>query len=248
MSFLAPHGEAIIEHLRPKGAEVILDIASGTGEPGFSMARLLSGGRVVLTDLSDGMLQVAKDKAAASGPTNVQFQVADACELPFEDDSFDAVSCRLGYMFFPDMQKAAEEMARVLKPGGRIATTVWGAPEKNFWITCMMQNIGKHIEVPRPPADSPGMFRCARAGVISELFAAAGLSSVSEREVPCTLSCGGAAGYWEMMTEVAAPFVAALSKADDATVQRIQADVIAAMDERHPTGAISASGTVIMGG
>ena len=245
MEFLAPHGAAILEHLDPRGAQVVLDIAAGTGEPGLTIARRLIGGKVIISDLSERMLQVAMAKAA--GTSNVEFREADACELPFEDNSFDAVSCRLGYMFVPDMLKATREMTRVTKPGGKIATTVWGAPEKNYWVTCMVQNIAKHIDVPAPAPGSPGMFRCAQPGLVAELFRSSGLRDVAEREVPCTLKTDSPAAYWDMMTEVAAPFVAVLSKADAQTVGKIKTDVIAAMTERYPAGSIPGSGTVIVG-
>ncbi len=247
MAFLAPHGDAIVDYLAPGGTQVILDIAAGTGEPGLSIARRLRGGRVVITDLADGMLAVAKEKAARAGVTNVEFREADACALPFPDNTFDAVSCRLGYMFFPDMAIAAREMARVVKPGGRVATTVWGAPERNFWVTCMVQNIGKHMDVPPTPPGAPGMFRCAQPGLIAGLFKTAGLSGVAEREVPCTVGLSGPAEYWEMVTEISAPFVGLLSKADAATVARIKAGVLAAMGERHPDGKIPACGILITG-
>lgn len=245
MEFLAPHGAAIIDHLNPGGTQAVLDVAAGTGEPGLSIALKLSGGTVTITDLSEGMLQVAREKAAAAGASNVEFQEADVTALPFGDNTFDAVSCRLGYMFFPDMAEATREMARVLKPGGRMATTVWGAPEKNYWVTCMVQNISRHIEMPTPPPGAPGMFRCARPGLMSELFEATGLKDVSESEVPGTLGLSGPEEYWEMMTEIAAPFVAALSSADEDTVSRVKADVLAAMGERHPRGNIPTSGVVV---
>jgi SAM-dependent methyltransferase len=247
MAFLEPHGTAIIDFLQPARDAVVLDVAAGTGEPGLTLARMVSGGKVVLTDLADGMLQVARDKAAARGTTNAEFQTADASALPFEDESFDAVSCRLGYMFFPDMQLAAQEMARVLKPGGRIATTVWGSPDRNFWVTCMMQNIKTHIDVPPPPPGAPGMFRCAQPGLVAGLFSAAGLRNVAEQAVPSSLNCGSPEGYWDVMTEVAAPFVAALSQADAPTVANVKRDVIAAMNERHPDGAVDACGTLVVG-
>lgn len=247
MAFLAPHGEAIIEHLDPNGAQVVLDVAAGTGEPGLSIARRLTGGRTLITDLAEGMLQVAKGKAAQANVSNVEFHLADVNALAFDDATFDSVSCRLGYMFFPDLLNATREMARVLKPGGRIAATVWAAPEKNYWVTCMVQNIAKHIDVPAPPPGAPGMFRCAKPGTISELFETAGLQQVSEREVPSTMGVSDPAQYWEMMTEVAAPFVAALSRADETTVSKVRADVIAAMTEHYPNGNVAACGTVIVG-
>ena len=71
-------------------------------------------------------------------------------------------------MFFPDMQLAANEMFRVLKPGGRIATAVWSGPEENNWITTIMSVIGRHIQLPAPAPGAPGMFRCATPGLYHE--------------------------------------------------------------------------------
>ena len=247
IKFLAPQGAAIIDHLAPHSAQRILDIAAGTGEPGLRIAAMLSGGKVVITDLAEGMLQVAAEKAARSGLTNVEFKEADANALPFADNSFDAVSCRLGYMFFPDMEQAAREMARVLKPGGRIATTVWAEPEKNFFVTCTMQAINKHIPTLPPPPGAPGIFRCAQPGTISALFTAAGLKNVSERDVPCPMPVSTPEQYWDWQTEVAAPVVAALSGADATTVAKVRADVIATIAERYPKGNIPACARVIVG-
>lgn len=238
MEMLRPHGEAITDHLGATGTSLVLDIAAGTGEPGLTIATHLHGGKVVITDLAEHMLDVAREKAAAAGITNVEFREADANALPFPDNTFDEISCRHGFMFFPDMEQAAKEMARVLKPGGRLATTVWAAPEKNFWVTCMQRNIKKHMELPHPEPGAPGMFRCAQPGLIAGLFRKAGLQEVTEREVPNVVPVSGPQQYWDMMTEVAAPFVAALSKADAATVEKVKADVLADMAANHPNGRI----------
>src|SRR3954465_2643748 len=112
MEQLRPVGEAMIEHLEVAGNHQHLDIASGTGEPGLSIARLAPEGRVVLTDLAPEMLHVATRRAEAQGITNVETTVCSADALPFEDATFDAVSVRFGYMFFPDMAKATAEFAR----------------------------------------------------------------------------------------------------------------------------------------
>jgi SAM-dependent methyltransferase len=141
-------------------------------------------------------------------------------------------------MFFPDMQLAAREMARVLKPGGRVATSVWNIPEKNFWVTAMVGTINKYITVPAPPPGAPGMFRCAQEGLIAGIFSDAGLKNVSVREVTGKLKCNTADVYWNLMTELAAPVVAALSQVDSATQEKIKHEVFARIHERYPEGQV----------
>jgi len=193
------------------------------------------------------MLNVAKEKAVDLGLHNLETQIADACALSFDDNTFDAVSCRLGFMFFPDMQLAASEMARVLKPGGRIATTVWGNPSNNFWVTCMMQNIKKYIDVPTPPDGAPGMFRCAEPGSMSDMFSKVGLKNVSEKGIKGKMNCDSAEEYWNFMTDIAAPFVAALSSADENTVEHIKQEVIESMNDRYPDSSIDTESIIIYG-
>jgi ubiquinone/menaquinone biosynthesis C-methylase UbiE len=67
--------------------------------------------------------------------------VCSADDLPFDDGTFDGVSVRFGYMFFPDVAKATAEFARVLKPGGRLCSSVWVKPEENPWTSIAMQAI-----------------------------------------------------------------------------------------------------------
>ena len=146
MDFLRPMGTEIIRLLQPADNDVVLDVASGTGEPGLTIASMLTHGKVISTDVAEEMLKIAKENAEKRRIKNFETKAADVCELPFDDNSFDAISCRFGFMFFPDMLMAAKEMARVLKPGGRIATSVWNVPEKNFWITSIVGTINKNME------------------------------------------------------------------------------------------------------
>src|SRR5436190_14452479 len=106
MDQLGPVGAAMIDRLDIAEDQQHLDIASGTGEPGLAIARLAPKGRVVLTDLSPEMLDVAVRRADAQGLNNIETQVCSADDLPFDDETFDSVSVRFGYMFFPDMAKA----------------------------------------------------------------------------------------------------------------------------------------------
>ena len=246
MDFLRPMGEAIITSIKPSGTKKILDIAAGTGEPGLTIATMLEGGKVVITDLAEDMLAIAKENASRRGITNIETKACDVCDLPFADNSFDAVSCRFGFMFFPDMQLAANEMARVLKAGGKIATSVWNIPEKNFWVTATMGTINRNMELPAPPPGAPGMFRCAKPGLMKEVFEKAGFRNITEKEVLSKLNSGTVQTYWDMMTEIGAPIVAALSQADENMRQKIKREVFELVTQKYPGNvAIDASAIVI---
>ena len=246
MNFLKPMGDEIITSINPSGTNKVLDIAAGTGEPGLTIATMLDGGMVTITDLSEDMLAIAKENAERRGIHNIETTACDVCELPFADNSFDAISCRFGFMFFPDMQLAANEMARVLKPGGRIATSVWNVPEKNFWVTATMGTINRNMELLPPPPGSPGMFRCAKPGLMKEFFEKAGFKNITEKEVATKLNSGTVENYWNMMTEIGAPIVAALSKADEAMHQKIKKEVFELVSQKYPGNvAIDASAIVI---
>ncbi len=249
MDFLKPMGDEIIRLLNPKGADVVLDVASGTGEPGLTIATMLTGGKVIITDLAEDMLEIARENATRRGIKNIETRACDVCELPFADNTFDAISCRMGFMFFPDMILAAKEMVRVLKPGGRIATAVWNVPEKNFWVTVTMGTISRNMELPPPPPGAPGMFRCAKDGFISDLFSQAGLKNITQKEIAGKLNSKTTDVYWNMMTEVGAPVVAALSKADDAMKAKIKGEVYQALNQKYPDGniVIDSSALVIYG-
>lgn len=249
MNFLKPMGDEIIQQLNPENDDVVLDIASGTGEPGLTIASMIRNGKVIITDLAEGMVEIAKENALLRGLNNIEALTCDVSEIPFVDNSFDAVSCRFGFMFFPDMQLAANEMHRVLKPGGRIATSVWNVPEKNFWITAMMGTINQHIELPAPPPGSPGMFRCSKEELMADIFRKAGFNNVTVTEVSSKMDCGTADLYWKVMTEVAAPVVAALGNADEQLKEKIKTEVYLAINKRYPLQHIKvdASALIIYG-
>ncbi len=232
MDFLKPMGEKMIDLLELKATDHVLDIASGTGEPALSIANYAK--KVTITDLSNDMLIIANENAENRGIKNVDFVNCDVCELPFSDESFDAVSCRLGFMFFPDMDLAAKEIFRVLKPGGRVVTSVWDIPEKNFWLTAIGGAINRNMELPPPNPGAPGVFRCAKSGLIEDLFHNAGFKDVKGYEVNGELNYETPERYWSMMTEIAAPVVAALSNADDQMRQKIKTEVLEIVQKAYP--------------
>ncbi len=236
MDFLAPAGEEIIRALDLKETDAVLDVASGTGEPGLTIASKVGQGRVMITDLVADMVTVAKDMATRKRLSNVETCVCDVSDLPFPDNSFDAVSCRFGFMFFPDLLQAAKEITRVLKPGGKIAVAVWNTPEKNFWVSAIMQPLNKYQDMPPPQPGDQGMFRCSEENMLTGIMANAGLKNIQTTEVKNKLNCKTAEFYWSVMTDVAAPVVAALSKMDESTIQNVRAEVYQVLNERYPAG------------
>jgi ubiquinone/menaquinone biosynthesis C-methylase UbiE len=240
MNFLKPMGDEIITMLTLKSSDHVLDIATGTGEPGLTIASIVHKGKVTSIDLSPGMIKLADENAKAKGLTNYSAAVADVCDLPFADNTFDAISCRMGFMFFPDMSLAAKEMNRVLKQGGRMATSVWGGPEKNEWITAMMGTMKKYIDMPAHPPGSPGMFRCAAPGLMTGLLQEAGFKNLKEKKIESRVQYENANHYWTMMNEVAAPVVAVLSQATEETKAKIKNDLFQILEEKtSPNGVLS---------
>lgn len=239
MDWLRPMGDDIIRSLNLKKTDSVLDVAAGTGEPGLTIAAIVKNGKVVIADLSETMLDVAHENAGKKGIKNYEPVACDVCELPFEDETFDAISCRLGFMFFPNMLIAAKEMARVVKPGGKIATAVWAMPEKNFWISGLMSTVNRNLQLPPPKPGAPGMVRCAAPGILAGLFKEAGLKNISEVEMAGKLNCGSTDNYWRFMNEVIAPVVAAMKKADDAMKEKIKREVYELIDKKCPDGKVS---------
>jgi len=242
MDQLGPVGTAMIERLDLAEVQQHLDIASGTGEPGLSIARLVPKGRVVLTDLVAEMLAVAARRADALGVTNIETNVCSADDLPFGDAAFDSISVRFGYMFFPDAAKATAEFARVLKPGGRICASVWVKPEENPWTTILMQSIATEVALAPPDPDGPNMFRCAAPGCVSAVYETAGLRDVVEWDVDVELVTSSPAEYWEMMSEHVSLAVAALQQVDEPARERIRATVIEYVSRFEQDGKVRVPG------
>jgi ubiquinone/menaquinone biosynthesis C-methylase UbiE len=226
MGMLAPVGAEMIGALALRDGSEHLDIASGTGEPGLSIAELIPRGRVVLADLSGGMLAAASTNATARGLANVETRECDVDDLPFGDASFDTITCRFGFMFFPEIAGAVAELLRVLRPGGRMSAAVWAEPSGNPWATIPLAAISTEVQLPTPPPDAPGLFRCAASDAIGGVFRDAGMRDVAETDVRGFLQPASAEDYWTYATEVLAAAVAGLAAADDAARDRIHATVI----------------------
>jgi ubiquinone/menaquinone biosynthesis C-methylase UbiE len=144
-------GENLCEALDLRAGSRVLDVAAGNGNATLAAARRWCD--VTSTDYVSSLLESGRARARAEGHT-IQFQEADAENLPFPDASFDAVMSTFGVMFTPNQDKAAAELARVCKPGGRIGLANW-TPES--FIGQLFKTIGKYIP-PAPGVKSPGLW------------------------------------------------------------------------------------------
>jgi ubiquinone/menaquinone biosynthesis C-methylase UbiE len=242
MEQLRPVGNAMIASLGIAEDQHHLDVATGTGEPGLTIATLAPKGRVVLTDLAAQMLDVATRRAQARGITNVEARVCSADDLPFDDESFDSVSVRFGYMFLPDMATSTAELARVLRPGGRVSSSVWVKPEANPWTSIVMQAIAAETPLAPPDPTGPNMFRCAAPGFVSTLYADAGLRDVAEWDVDVELVTESPEQYWQLVSEHVSPAVAALQRLDEPARDRIARTVMSEVGSYAVEGQVRVPG------
>jgi ubiquinone/menaquinone biosynthesis C-methylase UbiE len=124
----APYAADLVRRLIASRPKRILEIAAGTGVVTRAMADALPDAEIVATDLNAAMLE----QAQATGTSRaVEWQQADAMNLPFDASTFDAVVCQFGAMFFPDKPHAFAEVRRVLKPGGMFLFNTWDRVEEN---------------------------------------------------------------------------------------------------------------------
>jgi len=154
-------GETLCESLDLRASARVLDVAAGNGNATLAAARRWC--EVTSTDYVPSLLDSARIRAQAEGHT-ITFQEADAENLPFDDASFDAVLSTFGVMFTPDQDKAAIELARVCRPGGRIGLANW-TPDS--FIGQVFKTIGKYI-APAAGTRSPALW--GNKSRIQELF------------------------------------------------------------------------------
>jgi ubiquinone/menaquinone biosynthesis C-methylase UbiE len=123
-----PYAVHVASLLQDKKYPAILEIACGTGRVTAHLAKDVQHDFLTATDLNADMMEVAKQIVTDK---NINWQLADAMQLPFADNSFDLVVCQFGIMFFPDKLKGLQEAYRVLKPGGKLLFSTWDKLEHN---------------------------------------------------------------------------------------------------------------------
>jgi ubiquinone/menaquinone biosynthesis C-methylase UbiE len=228
----APVSEWLVDALELKPGERLLELAAGPGETGFlATARLGESGRLLSTDQSPEMIEVAKRRAAELGLDNVEFAVLDAQELDLEPASFDAALCRWGFMLMGRPDEAWRRTRRVLRDGGRLALATWDTPDKNMWmVTPMIQLVSRNI-VPMPNPSEPGPFALANPDDLQRRLLEAGFYTARAEKLGFTQRYPSFEEYWAEMVDLGAPIAAALSGVDQATVDSVREGAREALSE-----------------
>ncbi|MEX0649787.1 MAG: class I SAM-dependent methyltransferase [Candidatus Andersenbacteria bacterium] len=164
----------------------VLEIAAGTGITTEHMRNALPESvHIVATDISEAMLVFARQKRGHL--QNVAWEAADAMDLLYEDNSFDAVVCQFGIMFFPDKEKGLVEMLRVLKPGGTLIINVWDSQDKNRVVRLCGEIIASFFET-EPPTFLKIPFGFYDVDAITTMIEDAGFDEVTSEYVSETFT------------------------------------------------------------
>jgi SAM-dependent methyltransferase len=184
----------------------VLELACGPGGAGLQAAVLVApNGEVVLSDIAAEMTAIASARAQARGLTNVTTRTRDLEAIDEPEDAFDAVLCREGLMLVPVPARAAREIRRVLRLGGRLALAVWGPRERNPWLSLMFDAISAQLGRPVPPDGIPGPFSLEDPHKLAALLAGAELSGVEVSEVPVPLRARSFEEWWTARCALAGP-------------------------------------------
>jgi SAM-dependent methyltransferase len=212
-------GETLCEAVDLGASHRVLDVCAGNGNATLAAARRFAD--VVSTDYVADLLDRGRARAAADG-LDVRFEQADAEALPFDDDSFDIVLSTFGVMFTPDQQRAADEMLRVLKPGGRIGLANWTPAG---FIGQLLRTVG--ARVPPPPGVRPPVLWGEEAHLAS-LFGSRAKLSVQRRNF--VFRYRSPANWVQVFRTLYGPLVKAFAALDDQGRQGLEAELHGLID------------------
>lgn len=237
----------MLELSAPRPGERVLELACGAGGVGLAAAEWVApGGEVVLSDVVPEMTTIAAARAAARGLGNVTTRVLDLERIEEPDGSYDVVLCREGLMFAPDPARAAREIRRVLRPGGRVALAVWGPRDRNPWLGAVLDAVGAQLGAPVPPPGVPGPFSLGDSDELAALLSGAGLSDVSVGELPAPLRAASFDEWWERTSALAGPLAKVLASLSDDALDAVRARARAAIGAYETPDGLELPGVTLL--
>jgi len=195
LSFFPETAKSMMECLDLQANMQLLDVCTGTGVVALAAAERLHEGKVTGIDLSSGMLQQAKNKAAEKGFVNTDFLQMDLDQLEFSADSFDVACSSFGLFFLEDMTGALKNIAHVVKPGGKISISTFTGeaflPMSDLFIECY-ESFGKEV-----PALS--WKRLSTKELLEAQFAEVGIDNVEVHHIPLGYHMTDAQMWWDVV-------------------------------------------------
>jgi SAM-dependent methyltransferase len=241
----APVSQWMIEAIQPQPGQTVLELAAGPGDTGLMAAELLRpGGKLISSDASEGMLEIARERAAELGLEDVvepRRLEAEWIDLPTA--SVDAALCRWGYMLLADPGAALRETRRVLRPGGRLALAVWASPQENPWASAGAAEMRALFDQPAPDPDAPGMFALAPPGRLEERLGDAGFTDVHLDAVDLRFEHPSFDQWWDARLDCSVMFSDALAGRPPEQVAEVRATLERALEPyRAQDGGLSIPG------
>jgi SAM-dependent methyltransferase len=204
--------ERLVELAGVEPGSRVLDVAAGYGEPSLTAARRAGAdGAVLATDISAEMIAFGRERAAAAGLENIEFVQSDAASLDFPRASFDAALSRWGIIFEPDAEAAATLIRGFLKPGGQIAISSWGSPDRVPFLTIPMRTAMQHLKVQPPPPGTPGPLSRPTPEALGGLLETAGFSDVEVEEAEVIFEWQSPEEFTTFIREIAPPLTALIA-------------------------------------
>jgi SAM-dependent methyltransferase len=214
----------------------VLDVGCGIGDPTLQVAVLVGPhGRVLGLDIADGMIAIARERAAALGLAHAEFRVADVTTTELPEGEFDVVLGRWSLIYLEDVPRVLERLRATLVPGGRIAVTAWAPPDVNPWFTVPQEALARVRPVPPPDPGVPGVFHLSTDGALARVLVGAGFQAVGQERVVLSQLVHDGAEFWRMMTDTGGPLAPIVEALVAAEVGQVAADVAARL-ERYRAG------------
>jgi enediyne biosynthesis protein CalE5 len=208
-----PVSNRLVELARIERGARVLDVATGSGEPALTAARKVApDGRVMAVDQSPGMLAIARERASEMGIANVEFRESDGEALSISERDFDAVMCRWGLMFMPDLNRALNGFRQRLIGGGRIAVAVWSTPDKVPMISIGADIVRKLANLPPPVPGALDPLRLGDISILSDALKQCGFKDVTIERMPVTFEFESAEDFTRMREDVAFAFRSLLAR------------------------------------
>jgi SAM-dependent methyltransferase len=204
---------ALVAGVSVAAGDRVLELAAGPGSLGETWSRLVGAtGRVVLSDIAPGMVDVARRRNAHLA--NVEVARLDASAIDGASASFDVVACQMGLMFTPDPAVAFDEIRRVLCDGGRLGVLTWAGPEHNPWMTCVgMAAMMNGLVAGGPPVGPGGIFSLGDPARLEALAKGAGFVDVVVDEVAVEFHAESIDAHVDRVSSLAGPLAGAFAAA-----------------------------------